>query len=39
MSFISDKKVQNRLCEEEQEGGVILFAETVVIAEQHHLDK
>ncbi|XP_030945979.1 uncharacterized protein LOC115970489 [Quercus lobata] len=28
-----------RLCKGEQEGGVILFAETAVTAEQHHLDK
>ena len=33
MLFISDKKVQKRLCAGEQKGGVNFFAKTAVTAE------
>ena len=39
MFFISDGRVQKRLCEGKHEGGENFFAETVVTAEQHHLDQ
>ncbi|XP_023874702.1 uncharacterized protein LOC111987231 [Quercus suber] len=37
--FISDRNIQKRLCEGEQEGGVIFFDETAVTAAQHRLEK
>ena len=39
MLFISDKKVQKRLCAGEQKGGVNFFAEMAMTVEQHRLDQ
>ena len=39
MFFISDGRVQKRLCEGKHEGVKFFFAETAVTAEQHCLDQ